>query len=150
MHSTKCLLILCWNRMGKYKWTWCNIKEGQWCLLCFVICLIICLIDVAVCCYCCCSFSSWRSFFCACLYIITERVRRYCCSIVWATLCLHVIVWQLLLRYHGPDLQNILQQSYNYLTIMPKLRSTYNSHVIYKTSYEGRKTFLRYSSLQKS
>ena len=26
----------------------------------------------------------------------------------------------------GPDLQNILRQSYDYLTIMPKLRSTYD------------------------
>ena len=25
----------------------------------------------------------------------------------------------------GPDLQNIVRQSYDYLTIMPKLRSTY-------------------------
>jgi len=27
----------------------------------------------------------------------------------------------------GPDLQNILRQSYDYLTIMPKLRSTYDT-----------------------
>ena len=47
----------------------------------------------------------------------------------------------------GPDLQNILQQSYDYLTIMPKLRSTYDGRLIYKTSYEGRKAFLRYDSL---
>jgi len=45
-----------------------------------------------------------------------------------------------------PDLQNILRQFYDYLTIMPKLRSTYDGHVIYKTSYEGRKAFLRYDS----
>jgi len=34
----------------------------------------------------------------------------------------------------GPDLQNILRQSYDYLTIMPKLRSTYDRRLIYKTS----------------
>ena len=47
----------------------------------------------------------------------------------------------------GPDLQNILRQSSDYLTIMPKLRSTYDGRLIYKTSYEGRKAFLRYDSL---
>jgi len=31
-----------------------------------------------------------------------------------------------------PDLQNILRQSYDYLTIMPKLRSTYDGRLIYK------------------
>ena len=35
----------------------------------------------------------------------------------------------------GPDLQNILRQSYDYLTIIPKLRSTYDGRLIYKTSY---------------
>ena len=30
-------------------------------------------------------------------------------------------------KIQGPDLQNILRQSYDYLTIMPKLRSTYDS-----------------------
>ena len=50
----------------------------------------------------------------------------------------------------GPDLQNILRQSYDYLTIMPKLRSTYDRRLIQKTSYEGRKAFLRYNSHVKS
>ena len=50
----------------------------------------------------------------------------------------------------GPDLLNILRQSYDYLTIMPMLRSTYDGRSIYKTSYEGRKAFLRYDSLAKS
>jgi len=36
----------------------------------------------------------------------------------------------------GPDLQNILRQSYDYLTIMPKLRSTYDGRLIYKSSCE--------------
>ena len=39
---------------------------------------------------------------------------------------------------------------YDSLTIMPKLRSTYDRRIIHKTSYEGRKAFLRYSSLAKS
>ena len=30
----------------------------------------------------------------------------------------------------GPDLQNILPQSYDYLTIMPKLRATYDERLI--------------------
>jgi len=49
----------------------------------------------------------------------------------------------------GPDFQNILRQSYDYLSIMPKLRSTYDGRLIYKTSYEGRNAFLRYDSLAK-
>jgi len=39
----------------------------------------------------------------------------------------------------GPDLQNILRQSYDYLTIMPKLRSTYDGRLTYKASYDYRK-----------
>ena len=35
----------------------------------------------------------------------------------------------------APDLQNILRQSYDYLTIIPKLRSTYGRRLIYKTAY---------------
>ena len=50
----------------------------------------------------------------------------------------------------APDLQNILRQSCDYLTIMPNLRSTYDRRLIRKTSYEGRKAFLRYNSLAKS
>jgi len=42
-------------------------------------------------------------------------------------------------RKQRPDLQNILRQSYDYLTIMPKLRSTYYGRLINKTSHEGRK-----------
>ena len=48
----------------------------------------------------------------------------------------------------GPDLQNILRQSYDYLTIIPKLRSTYDGRLIYKTSYEQRKAFLDTIHLQ--
>ena len=44
----------------------------------------------------------------------------------------------------GPCLQNILRQSYDYLTIMPKLRSTNDERLIYQTSYEERSAFLRY------
>ena len=50
----------------------------------------------------------------------------------------------------GPDLQNVLRQSYDYLTIMPKLRSTYDGRLIYKTSYEERKALLLSKSLAKS
>ena len=50
----------------------------------------------------------------------------------------------------GPDLLNILRQSYDYLTIMQMLRSTYDGRLIYKTSYEERKVFLKYDSLAKS
>jgi len=32
----------------------------------------------------------------------------------------------------GPDLQNILRQSYDYLTIVPKLRLTYDVRLIYQ------------------
>ena len=47
----------------------------------------------------------------------------------------------------GPDLPNT---SYNYLTTMPKLRSTYDRHPVYKTSYGGCNDFPRYNSLAKS
>jgi len=49
----------------------------------------------------------------------------------------------------GPDLQNILRQSYDRLTIMPKLPSTYDGRLINKTSYKERKALLRYDSLAK-
>ena len=42
----------------------------------------------------------------------------------------------------GPDSRNILRQSDDYLTIMPKLRSTYDGRLIYKTSYNEWKAFL--------
>jgi len=48
---------------------------------------------------------------------------------------------------HGnqrPGVQIILRQSCDYLTIMPKLRSTYDRRLIYEISYEGRTAFLRY------
>ena len=51
--------------------------------------------------------------------------------------------------FQEPDLQNILRKSYDYLTIMPKLRSTYDGRLIYKASYEERKVFLFYDSLAK-
>jgi len=44
----------------------------------------------------------------------------------------------------------IYKISYDNLTIMPKLRSTYDGHLIYKTSYEGRKAFLGHNSVAKS
>jgi len=48
----------------------------------------------------------------------------------------------------GSDLQDILQQSYDYLTIMPKLRSTYDGRLIYETSCKERKAFLATIYLQ--
>jgi len=36
-------------------------------------------------------------------------------------------------RYYWPDLQNILRQSYDYLTIMPNLQSAYDCPLVYKT-----------------
>ena len=48
---------------------------------------------------------------------------------------------EILLRHLEPDLQNILRQYYDYLTIMPKLGSTYDGRLIYKTSYHERKAF---------
>jgi len=50
----------------------------------------------------------------------------------------------------GPDLQNILRQSYDYLTIMPTLRSIYDGRLIYKTSYEERESFLGYNIVRSS
>ena len=50
----------------------------------------------------------------------------------------------------GPDLQNILRQSYDYLTITPKLRSTYDRCLISKTYFKERMAFLGYNSLAKS
>jgi len=43
----------------------------------------------------------------------------------------------------------IYKISYDNLTIMPKLRSTYDERLIYKTSCEGRKAILRYDLLAK-
>ena len=53
-------------------------------------------------------------------------------------------------RHQGPDLRNVLRQSYDYLATMPKLRSTYDGRLIYQTSCEERKAFLRYDLLAKS
>jgi len=43
----------------------------------------------------------------------------------------------------GPDLQNVLRQSYDYLTITTKLRSTCDGRLICKTPHKGRWAFLR-------
>ena len=51
--------------------------------------------------------------------------------------------------FRGPIYKVFLRQSYDYLTIMPKLRSTYDGRLFCKTSYEARKAFLRYDSLAK-
>jgi len=40
-------------------------------------------------------------------------------------------------------------ESYDYLTIMPKLRSTYDGRLVYKTPHEESRAFHRYDSLAK-
>ena len=47
------------------------------------------------------------------------------------------------LMYQRPDLPNILRQAYDCLTIMPKLRSTYDGRLTFQASCEERKDFLR-------
>jgi len=44
----------------------------------------------------------------------------------------------------------IYKISYDDITIVPQLWLTYNCRKVYKTSYEGHKAFLGYSSLAKS
>ena len=55
--------------------------------------------------------------------------------------CTHAHAGEKTWSDQGPDLQNILRQSYDYLTIMPRLRSTYDGHLIYKTAYNEWKAF---------
>ena len=50
------------------------------------------------------------------------------------------VVWGLINKISYDSLND-------YLTIMPKLRSTYDGRLIYETSHEGRKAFLGYDSL---
>ena len=52
-------------------------------------------------------------------------------------------------KNQGPDLQNISRRCYEYLTIIPKLRSTYDGRLICKTSYKESKAFHKYDSLAK-
>ena len=66
-------------------------------------------------------------------------VRRKCLCSSYCTACFYSCA----AVNQGPDLQSILRQSYDYLTIMPKLRSTYDWRVIYKTSYNEWKAFHR-------
>ena len=62
---------------------------------------------------------------------------------------MHAAMLQVEISRLGPNLQNILRQSYDFLTIMPMLRSTYDGRLIYKTSYDGSKAIFRYDSLVK-
>jgi len=82
-------------------------------------------------------------------YNLTQAVRLRCVHAMRAfrlfSLCLTVRKR----NRRGPDLQNILGQSYDHLMIMPKLRPTYDGRLIYQTSYEGRTVFIRYDSLAK-
>ena len=53
---------------------------------------------------------------------------------------------KIVVRYfvnRGLDLQNILRKSYDCRTIMLKLQSIYDGRLIYTTSDEERKAFLR-------
>jgi len=88
-------------------------------------------------------------------YSAPARGEKYCDDRVCLSVCVFVCSWAYLQKctsnlHQGPSLLNILRQSYDYLMIMPKLRSTYDRRLIHKTSYEGRKAFLGYNSLAKS
>ena len=48
----------------------------------------------------------------------------------------------------GPDLQNILRQSYDYLSIMPKLRSAYDGRLIYRHLTMNGKLFVGKTHVQ--
>ena len=50
----------------------------------------------------------------------------------------------------GPDIQNILWQSYDFLTIMPKLRSTYDGRLIYEHCLRRSYNFASESYLRKA
>jgi len=62
---------------------------------------------------------------------------------------MHAAMLQVEISRLGPNLQNILRQSYDFLTIMTMLHSTYDGRLIYKTSYEGSKAILKYDSVAK-
>ena len=106
----------------------------------------------------------------ACLCIFCRKIRCLSIGIWWTLHCAISYKW---LSYsvcrkqktakllentsrliHLPQMvwnwDTIYKISYDNLTIMPKLRSTYNGRLIYKTSYEEHKAFLRYDSLAKS
>ena len=51
--------------------------------------------------------------------------------------------------YNTPAQGPIYKTSYDNLTIMPKLQSTYDRRLIYKTPYEEHKALLMYDSLAK-
>jgi len=106
----------------------------------------------------------------ACLCIFCRKIRCLSIGIWWTLHCAISYKWlsysvcrkqktaKLLentsLLIHLPQMvwnwDPIYKISYNNLTIMPKLRSTYDGRLIYKTSYEEHKAFLRYDSLAKS
>ena len=96
---------------------------------------------------------------CMCVFLLVTvslllSVRNICCT-YGVVICLErgadLHMAQLMpmplasVKSRGP----IYKISYDYLTIMARLRSTYDRRLIHKTSYEGRKAFLRYNSLAK-
>jgi len=59
----------------------------------------------------------------------------------------HLLTYLVAATQHNSQLGFDLLSSL--LSIMPKLRSTCDCRLVYETSYEGRKAFLRYDSLAK-
>ena len=80
---------------------------------------------------------------CRCGYLSGVRCRLFAYGLADATASQNPIIScimksRLVLSFwyrltQGPDLQYILRQSYDYLTIMPKLQSTNDGRLIYKT-----------------
>ena len=83
------------------------------------------------------------------VWIRAEHNILDCC--IGDDVAMHAAMLQVEISRLGPNLQNILRQSYDFLTIVPLLRSTYDGRLFYKTSYEGSKAhvYLRYDSLAK-
>ena len=91
---------------------------------------------------------------------LTDSVSRYICGSTWTVSSeprftplasrLNDREWRCVPRLRsaeetihtwGPILQNILRRSYDYLTITPQLRSTYDGRLIYKTACNEWKAF---------
>jgi len=72
--------------------------------------------------------------------------------LVWLSVSSKTCIWPSWCHCHSLSLASVKSRgpiykiSYDNLTIMPKLRSTYDGRLIYKTSYEELKAFLRHDS----
>jgi len=79
----------------------------------------------------------------------------FCNSLVFYVSTFYFILWAVVSAGYSALLSSSHFERINNdddddnLTIMPKLRSTYDGRLIYQTSYEGRKAFIRYDSLAK-